>query len=68
MPIKPDDLDRWAFQGEPFAHNEKLNLAFAADALEKSGLVSGRDFHLIVIGIDPKDSLADARLTLDCRG
>jgi len=36
-------------------------LAFAAGALEKSGLVPGRDFHLVVIGIDPKDSLADAR-------
>ena len=36
-------------------------LAFAAGALEKSGLAPGRDFHLVVIGIDPKDSLADAR-------
>jgi protein SCO1 len=36
-------------------------LAFAAGALEKSGLVPGRDFHLVVIGIDPKDTLADAR-------
>jgi protein SCO1 len=36
-------------------------LAFAADGLEKTGLVAGRDFRLIVIGIDPKDSLADAR-------
>jgi len=35
-------------------------LAFAAGALEKSGLAPGRDFHLVVIGIDPKDSLADA--------
>jgi protein SCO1/2 len=36
-------------------------LAFAAGGLEKTGLVGGRDFHLIAIGIDPKDTLADAR-------
>jgi protein SCO1 len=36
-------------------------LAFASTGLEKTGLVAGRDFHLIAIGIDPKDSLADAR-------
>jgi len=36
-------------------------LAFAAGGLEKTGLEAGRDFRLIVIGIDPKDSLADAR-------
>lgn len=36
-------------------------LAFAAGGLEKTGLVAGRAFHLIVVGIDPKDSLADAR-------
>jgi protein SCO1/2 len=36
-------------------------LAFAAGGLEKTGLVAGRDFHLIVIGIDPKDSSADVR-------
>jgi len=35
-------------------------LAFAAGGLEKTGLEAGRDFRLIVIGIDPKDSLADA--------
>ena len=32
-------------------------LAFAAGGLAKTGLVAGRDFHLVVIGIDPKDSL-----------
>jgi protein SCO1/2 len=36
-------------------------LAFAAGGLEKTGLEAGRDFRLIVLGIDPKDSLADAR-------
>jgi protein SCO1 len=36
-------------------------LAFAAGGLEKTGLAAGRDFRLIVIGIDPKDGLADAR-------
>jgi protein SCO1 len=36
-------------------------LAFAAGGLEKSGLTPGRDFHLIVIGLDPKDSLETAR-------
>lgn len=36
-------------------------LAFAAAALERSGLVPDHDFHLIVIGIDPQDTLADAR-------
>jgi protein SCO1/2 len=36
-------------------------LAFAAAALEQSGLQPGRDFRLIVIGLDPKDSAADAR-------
>lgn len=35
-------------------------LAFAASGLEKSGLRPGADFHLIVIGIDPKDTLSDA--------
>lgn len=35
-------------------------LAFAAAGLEKSGLTPGRDVHLVVVGIDPKDSLADA--------
>jgi len=36
-------------------------LAFAAAGLEKTDLVPGRDFRLVVIGIDPKDTLADAR-------
>jgi protein SCO1/2 len=36
-------------------------LAFAADGLAKSGLIPGKDFHLIVIGLDPKDSAKDAR-------
>jgi protein SCO1/2 len=35
-------------------------LAFAAAGLDKSGLEPGRDFHLVVVGIDPKDRLADA--------
>lgn len=35
-------------------------LAFAAGALEKTGLTPGRDFHLVVVGIDPKDDLATA--------
>lgn len=35
-------------------------LAFAAGALEKSGLTPGRDFHLVVVGIDPKDDRASA--------
>ena len=35
-------------------------LAFAAGGLEKTGLTPGRDYHLIVVGIDPKDSLATA--------
>ncbi len=36
-------------------------LAFVAAGLEQSGLTPGRDFHLIVIGIDAKDTIADAR-------
>jgi protein SCO1/2 len=35
-------------------------LAFAAAGLAQSGLRPGRDFHLIVIGLDPKDSAAEA--------
>lgn len=31
-----------------------------ADALSDSGLVAGRDFHLFVVGIDPKHSAQDA--------
>jgi protein SCO1/2 len=36
-------------------------LAFAADGLAKSGLKPGQDFGLVVVGLDPKDSAADAR-------
>jgi protein SCO1/2 len=36
-------------------------LTFAADGLAKSGLKPGKDFHLIVIGLDPKDTVAQAR-------
>jgi protein SCO1 len=35
-------------------------IAFVASALEKSGLRPGSQFHLLVIGLDPKDSMADA--------
>jgi protein SCO1 len=35
-------------------------VAFAAGALEKSGLAPGIDFRLIVVGLDPKDTAADA--------
>ena len=35
-------------------------LAFAAGALEKTGLAPGRDYHLVVVGIDPKDDGASA--------
>jgi protein SCO1 len=35
-------------------------LAFAAAGLAKSGLAPGRDFHLVVIGLDPKDGPRDA--------
>ena len=35
-------------------------LAFAAGALDKTGLVPGRDYHLVVVGIDPKDAPAVA--------
>ncbi|HEX5507710.1 MAG TPA: SCO family protein [Pseudolabrys sp.] len=36
-------------------------LAFAAGGLEKTKLTPGRDFRLVVIGLDPKDSLAEAQ-------
>jgi protein SCO1/2 len=36
-------------------------LAFAADGLAKTGLKPGQDFGLVVVGLDPKDSAADAR-------
>jgi protein SCO1/2 len=35
-------------------------LAFAAAGLAKSGLAPGRDFHLVVIGLDPKDGAREA--------
>lgn len=35
-------------------------VSLASQALMKSGLDPGRDFRLLVIGIDPKDTLADA--------
>lgn len=35
-------------------------VAFVAAALEQSGLRAGEQFRLLVIGIDPKDSAADA--------
>lgn len=36
-------------------------LAFTAAALKKSGLAPGKDFHLIAVGLDPKDGPAQAR-------
>jgi protein SCO1/2 len=36
-------------------------VAFAAGGLAKSGLVAGKDFHLVVIGLDPKDGPKEAR-------
>jgi protein SCO1/2 len=36
-------------------------LAFAAGALEKTGLAAGRDYHLVVVGIDPNDDGTSAR-------
>jgi protein SCO1/2 len=35
-------------------------LAFAAAGLARTGLAPGRDFHLIVIGLDPKDGPREA--------
>ena len=44
-------------------------VAFAAGALEKSGLAPGTDFRLIVVGLDPKDTAADvARMRADHLG
>ena len=42
-------------------------LAFAAGALEKTGLTPGRDYHLVVVGIDAKDDLASAASFGDSR-
>jgi protein SCO1/2 len=36
-------------------------LSFAVAGLEQSGLISGKDFRLVVIGLDPKDGVAGAR-------
>jgi protein SCO1/2 len=36
-------------------------LAIAAGGLRKTGLNPNKDFHLVVIGLDPKDSAADAQ-------
>jgi protein SCO1/2 len=36
-------------------------LTFAASGLAKTGLKPGEDFHLVVIGLDPKDTVAQAR-------
>jgi protein SCO1/2 len=36
-------------------------LAIAAAGLAKTGLVAGRDFRLLVVGLDPKDGAAEAR-------
>ena len=35
-------------------------ISIASDALARSGLRPGKDFHLIVVGLDPKDTTADA--------
>lgn len=35
-------------------------ISLASQALKESGLKEGTDFQLVVIGIDPKDTLADA--------
>jgi protein SCO1/2 len=35
-------------------------ISIVSEALERSGLRPGKDFRLIVAGLDPKDSLADA--------
>ena len=36
-------------------------LDFAVAGLESSGLKAGTDYHLVVVGLDPKDGLAGAR-------
>jgi protein SCO1 len=42
-------------------------LAFAAAALDKTGLRPGGDYHLVVIGIDPKDPAGSAITFKDSR-
>jgi protein SCO1/2 len=36
-------------------------LTIASSALQQSGLVAGRDYSLLVVGIDPRDTVDDAR-------
>lgn len=40
-------------------------LAIASGALGETGLRAGSDFRLIVVGLDPKDSITDAKAMLD---
>jgi len=35
-------------------------IAFVGAALDKSGLRAGKDFRLVVVGLDPRDGMADA--------
>lgn len=42
-------------------------LAIAADALAETGLRPGADYTLITVGLDPKDSPADARALVEAR-
>lgn len=42
-------------------------LSIAAAALTQTGLSAGRDYRLIVVGIDPKDNLKDARALTEAR-
>lgn len=36
-------------------------LTIASSAMQQTGLVAGRDYSVIVVGIDPRDTLEDAR-------
>ena len=36
-------------------------LALTAASLERSGLQAGSDYRLVAVGLDPKDTAADAR-------
>lgn len=42
-------------------------VAFVGHALAESGLQPDRDYRLVVIGLDPKDSAADARAMRDAQ-
>jgi protein SCO1 len=42
-------------------------LTFVATGLEQSGLAAGADYRLVVIGLDPKDSLESVRATKAAR-